>query len=49
MKEPHNILKNESIIFKHFGELDAFAEKHPYKKGEFEFVSLEPLTMKKVS
>jgi hypothetical protein len=49
MKTPHNLEKGNSIIFKHFGELNDFAEKHEYKNGEFEFVNHSPLTMVKVS
>ncbi len=49
MKTPHNLKKNESIIFKHFGELQEFAEKHEYKDNEFEFVNADPLTMVKVN
>jgi hypothetical protein len=48
MKTTHNLKVGDVKTFKHFGELDAFAAKNKYKKGEFQFIGDTGLTIKKV-
>lgn len=49
MKQPHNLKIGETKTFKHFGELQDFAENFEYKENEFDFINHEPLTMQKVN
>ena len=40
--------KGETKVFNTLQELQDFAEKHPYKEGEFQFINHQPLTLQKV-
>lgn len=49
MKKAHNIKPGETMQFANLGEVQNWAEQHEYKSDEFECVSADPFTYKKVN